>query len=196
MKFKLMVVNTFCMLILFTSQAFGETVLPYYNSNLKSGSEERYQDSMINGYYKYVSPRWAYSFDVPKGFNYVVSIPTNGAGITIAWAKKGTVLRTSGQHLGVSSGREMYSNEIRQLGRKVTYSNYQADGYVISWLEPGDGIFSADMIFYKRVAFNEKYVNQFTLEYPLREKAYFDPIIKTMERSFIPGWKSGRTIYG
>ena len=191
-----MIAKIIFVIFLFTNQAFAETILPYYESKFKSGRELHYQDSEAEGYYKYVNPRFAYTFDVPKEFNYIVSIPGNSAGITIGATKKNAILYTSGHYLGATSGRDSYNDSIKTLGKKVTYSSFQTNSYVVIWLEPGDGLTHGDFIYYKKLLFDGKYFNQFTVGYPVAEKAYFEPIVTHMAKKFIPGWKTGFKIYG
>lgn len=141
-------------------------------------------------YYQYINGRFAFTIKFPTSFSTVMQAGNNG-GARFSTPDKQSNLSVWGSHNALQESlSQLYQKRIEQVGiDSIAYQASGNDWYVLSWVKDG-------MIFYEKEFVCNEYLNGFSLSYPEESKDQFDNITTTIEQSFVPGWKSGRKIWG
>jgi hypothetical protein len=110
--------------------------------------------------------------------------PANGDGLAFTSAD-GASFSVWGSHNVLNhdlAGLEAFIREKRSPGERITYNGHGPNWFVISG-------FRGDMVFYERHMLSHRgtIVNGFSILYPTRLKAAYDPIVTRMARSFRAG---------
>ena len=170
------------------STSYAATVLPDNNTKNEGGTVTLY-DSTIPGYYKFIDVRYGFSIDFPRSFNRA-SMPTNGDGGTFSLSDGTAALSAWGGHNALDQTVEdVYQQVIKSAGGDIAYAVQEDDWYVVSWKTGG-------VITYEKGFVSAKYRNGFRLSYPESRKSEFNSIVENVNRSFVPGWKTGYKIWG
>jgi len=148
---------------------------------LFAGSSIAQADSLLpstrwEGYMHYTNSRFGYSIEVPNSFVLIFK-PDNADGATFKDNTFNRNLRVYATYFNTA-----YEDQLKNLHGKVTYSDLQADFYVISWLDQG-------MIYYKKVYFTKEESAGFILEYPAGQKEMMDEVVSHIAETLIPRWK-------
>ncbi len=167
------------------STAYSAVVLSNTNGKMPGGTVTVYESS-IPGYYKYINGRYGFSVDFPQTFN-LAFLPANGDGAKFASPDGLVELSVYGGHNIGWTIDQYYQMSLKDASGELGYTAKGDDWFVISWKTDGT-------IYYRKEFFCDAAHNGFTLTYPENQQDAFDDIIANVEKSFIPGWKSGRRI--
>ena len=141
-------------------------------------------------YYQYRNGRYAFNVLVPVSFA-IAKEGANRDGASFGAVDAPEMLMAWGAHnIFKVSPSQALQNEVREIG--PNYITYQASGddwYVLSWVQNGRA-------HYKKVFVSPEYLNVFLLWYPKERGGYYKDVVVKIERSFVPGWKTGRAILG
>lgn len=139
-------------------------------------------------YYQYINGRFAFLINFPIELSTVMQARNNDGAI-FSTPDKQVQLSVWGSHNNQrDSINDVYRERIRQ-NENIAYKICGDDWYVISWAKNGK-------IYFEKGFISDEYRNVFTLIYPEDMKEKFDSVTTVIEESFIPGWKSGRKIWG
>lgn len=159
------------------------------NENGQPGSTVTVYDSDMPDYVRYINGRYAFIIDFPDSF-IVAFVPENNDGVVFRIPDGSAVLRASGGHNTLMyTLDDYYTNTLRELDGELGYADKGDDWYVVSWEKDG-------RIFYLKQFVCDAYQNSFRISYPDYQKKPYDEIVSNIERSFIPGWKTGDKIGG
>jgi len=130
----------------------------------------------------YRNPRFGTTIDYPDDFR-AGRPPTNGAGLSFTRAD-GASFSIWGSHNALNHDLAALEAFIREgrTGERITYDQRGGNWFVISGV-------AGDAIFYERhlLSHGGRIVNGFSIRYPSRLKAQYDPIVTRMSRSFRAG---------
>jgi hypothetical protein len=132
---------------------------------------------------RYSNPRFGTTIEYPGTFR-PDRPPENGGGQGFT-AADGAVFSVWGSHNVLEhdlKGLERFIREEATPGKRITYDARGTNWFVIA------GVHN-DNTFYERylISHSGRIVNGFTMQYPSRLKAPYDPIVTRMSRSFRAG---------
>lgn len=138
------------------------------------------QSNPINEYGAYNNPRFGYSISIPEGF-IPEPPPTNGDGRSFYSQDGKGRLSVWGNHFPQTMGfnpQEYFEWVVSQTEGIITYKTIEGNWFVISG-------YKGDDIFYQKT-FSGDDENTFLIMYPKDQKATYDDIVTTLDRSFKP----------
>lgn len=148
-------------------------------------------ESQIPGYVRFINGRYGYSIDYPSSFS-VAFLPANGDGAKFTLPDGSAELSVWGGHSAGWTLEEYYLQQrqsVRDNGGEIGYHSTGNDWFVVTWRQDGK-------IYYQKVFVTDQYHNGFMISYPEAQKEDYDVIVTNIERTFIPGWKTGYKIRG
>jgi hypothetical protein len=162
--------------------------LPNTNSKM-AGSMVYVYESQIPEYYKFINGRYGFEIDFPQSFN-VALLPGNSDGGRFGLPDGSAELSASGGHNNARyTLNDYFTFTLQRIKGEIGYTAKGDDWFVVTWKEKGK-------IFYYKVFVSDDYYNSFTLSYPEAQKGEYDEIVSNIEKTFIPGWKTGYKIRG
>lgn len=162
------------------------------NTNQKMpGTTVYVYESQIPGYVQFINGRYGYSVDFPKDFT-VAFLPANSDGARFALPDGTAELSVWGGHT-VGWTLEKYflrkQQDVQSMGGEIGYCSKGDEWFVVTWKRDGK-------IYYQKGFVTDKYQNGFIISYSEAQKDEYDEIVSNIERTFIPGWKTGYKIRG
>lgn len=150
----------------------------------------RVYETNDTNYYQYINERFAFTIKIPSSFSTAMQAGNNGSACFGTPDKQAELSAWGSHNFSRQTLIQAYQERIQQLGSdSIAYQSYGGDWYVLSWVKDGK-------IYYEKEFVSYEYLNVFTLSYPREMSEQFNDITATIEQSFIPGWKSGRKIWG
>ena len=135
-----------------------------------------------NTWKRYVNARFGFAVDYPPTL--VASRePDNGGGREFHTADKDFSLTAVGHFLGAVDEAESletrWQEELRDLGKSVTYKRKTRDWYVVSGVKEG-------VEYYHKVAVKGRNWAAIRITYPHAKNKLYDPWVERISRSFVP----------